>query len=306
MKSQIKKIFIILILIVIVFFAIKLIKDKKTSIKNEEVAYKSVLQITKEQKVENKENDFIEYLAKFEAVQTPKITTKISGYIENILVEENSMIKKGDLLIKIDSKEFDESLKQLSYLIQSAKYSLTSLEKNTSVELLDMDVSTKQYKTNQKLFDAGAISQDKLDSSNINTQSKQAKYNSTINLVKAKESEIQSLESQYNSKVQQKNYYTISSPIDAIVEEISQDIGDLTNPSLAIIKLVGLEQKLTFAFASKDIKENQKVFIEDKEIGYIDFIYPSAQNFLNIANINLTTKLENKLNSNILIQVKIK
>lgn len=306
MKSQIKKIFIILILIVIVFFAIKLIKDKKTSIKNEEVAYKSVLQITKEQKVENKENDFIEYLAKFEAVQTPKITTKISGYIENILVEENSMIKKGDLLIKIDSKEFDESLKQLSYLIQSAKYSLTSLEKNTSVELLDMDVSSKQYKTNQKLFDAGAISQDKLDSSNINTQSKQAKYNSTINLVKAKESEIQSLESQYNSKVQQKNYYTISSPIDAIVEEISQDIGDLTNPSLAIIKLVGLEQKLTFAFASKDIKENQKVFIEDKEIGYIDFIYPSAQNFLNIANINLTTKLENKLNSNILIQVKIK
>ncbi len=306
MKSQIKKIFIILILIVIVFFAIKLIKDKKTSIKNEEVAYKSVLQITKEQKVENKENDFIEYLAKFEAAQTPKITTKISGYIENILVEENSMIKKGDLLIKIDSKEFDESLKQLSYLIQSAKYSLTSLEKNTSVELLDMDVSSKQYKTNQKLFDAGAISQDKLDSSNINTQSKQAKYNSTINLVKAKESEIQSLESQYNSKVQQKNYYTISSPIDAIVEEISQDIGDLTNPSLAIIKLVGLEQKLTFAFASEDIKENQKVFIEDKEIGYIDFIYPSAQNFLNIANINLTTKLENKLNSNILIQVKIK
>lgn len=306
MKAQIKKVFIILILIVIVFFAIKLIKDKKTSIKNEEVAYKSVLQITKEQKVENKENDFIEYLAKFEAVQTPKITTKISGYIENILVEENSMIKKGDLLIKIDSKEFDESLKQLSYLIQSAKYSLTSLEKNTSVELLDMDVSTKQYKTNQKLFDAGAISQDKLDSSNINTQSKQAKYNSTINLVKAKESEIQSLESQYNSKVQQKNYYTISSPIDAIVEEISQDIGDLTNPSLAIIKLVGLEQKLTFAFASEDIKENQKVFIEDKEIGYIDFIYPSAQNFLNIANINLTTKLENKLNSNILIQVKIK
>lgn len=306
MKSQIKKIFIILILIVIVFFAIKLIKDKKTSIKNEEVAYKSVLQITKEQKVENKENDFIEYLAKFEAVQTPKITTKISGYIENILVEENSMIKKGDLLIKIDSKEFDESLKQLSYLIQSAKYSLTSLEKNTSVELLDMGVSTKQYKTNQKLFDAGAISQDKLDSSNINTQSKQAKYNSTINLVKAKESEIQSLESQYNSKVQQKNYYTIASPIDAIVEEISQDIGDLTNPSLAIIKLVGLEQKLTFAFASEDIKENQKVFIEDKEIGYIDFIYPSAQNFLNIANINLTTKLENKLNSNISIQVKIK
>ena len=47
MKSQIKKIFIILILIVIVFFSIKLIKDKKTSIKNEEVAYKSVLQITK-------------------------------------------------------------------------------------------------------------------------------------------------------------------------------------------------------------------------------------------------------------------
>lgn len=306
MKSQIKKIFIVLILIVIVFFAIKLIKDKKTSIENEGLAYKPTLQISQKQKEESKENDFIEYLAKLEASQTPKITTKISGYIENILVEENNIVKKGDILIKIDSKEFDENLKQLFYLIQSAKYSLDSLEKNIAVQLLDMKISNKQHNANQKLFNAGGISQDKLDSSNINTQSKQAKYNSTIDLVKAKQSEIQSLESQYNSKVQQKNYYTIVSPIDAIVEEISQNKGDLANPSLAIIKLVGLEQKLTFSFASKDIKKNQKVFIENKEIGYIDFIYPSTKNFLDVANVNLTTKLEDKLNSNISIQVKIK
>lgn len=306
MKSQIKKIFIVLILIVIVFFAIKLIKDKKTSIENEGLAYKPTLQISQKQKEESKENDFIEYLAKLEASQTPKITTKISGYIENILVEENNIVKKGDILIKIDSKEFDENLKQLFYLIQSAKYSLDSLEKNIAVQLLDMKISNKQHNANQKLFNAGGISQDKLDSSNINTQSKQAKYNSTIDLVKAKQSEIQSLESQYNSKVQQKNYYTIVSPIDAIVEEISQNKGDLANPSFAIIKLVGLEQKLTFSFASKDIKKNQKVFIENKEIGYIDFIYPSTKNFLDVANVNLTTKLEDKLNSNISIQVKIK
>ena len=306
MKSLIKKIILILILIAIVIFAIKLIQEKQESIVSEEVAYKPALQITKVKKAEIKESDFIEYLANLEASQTPKITTKISGYIESILVEENSIVKKGDILLKIDSKEFDENLKQLSYLTQAAKYSLSSLEKNTSVQGLDMNISSKQYKTNLKLFKAGAISQDKLDSSNINTQLKQAKYNSTIDLVKAKQSEIKSLQSQYNSKIHQKNYYTIVSPIDAIVEEISQDIGDLTNPSLAIIKLVGLKQKLTFSFASKDIKKNQKIFVENKEIGYIDFIYPSAKNFLEVANIKLTTKLENKLNSNILIQVKIK
>ena len=306
MKSLIKKIILLVLLIAVVFFAIKLIKEKKEEIKNEEVAYAPTLQITKEKKEESKENDFIEYLANLEATQSPKITTKISGYIENILVEENSRVKKGDVLIKIDSKEFDESLVQLSYLTQAAKYSLASFEKNISVELLDMEVSSKQHTINEKLFKAGAISKDKLDNSNIATQLKQAKYNSTINLSKAKQSEIQSLQAQYNSKLQQKHYYTIISPIDAIVEEISQDIGDLTNPSLAIMKLVGLDQKLTFAFASKDIKKNQKVFIDNKEIGYIDFIYPSAQNFLDVANIKLTTKLENKLNSKISIQVKIK
>ncbi len=306
MKSLLKKIILLLILIAVVFLAIKLIKNKKEEIKNEEVAYKPTLQITENIKEESKQNDFIEYLANLEANQNPKITTKISGYIEEILVKENSMVKKGDILIKIDSKEFDESLKQLSYLTQAAKYSLASFEKNISVELLDMEISSKQHKTNEKLFKAGAISKDKLDSSNISSQLKQAKYSSTLNLLKAKESEIKSLQSQYNSKLEQKNYYTIISPINAFVEEISQDIGELTNPSLTIMKLVSLEQKLTFSFASNDIKKNQKVFINDLEIGYIDFIYPSAQNFLDVANVKLTTKIENKLNSKISIQVKIK
>ena len=145
MKSLIKKIILLVLLIAVVFFAIKLIKEKKEEIKNEEVAYAPTLQITKEKKEESKENDFIEYLANLEATQSPKITTKISGYIENILVEENSRVKKGDVLIKIDSKEFDESLVQLSYLTQAAKYSLASFEKNISVELLDMEVS-RYYK----------------------------------------------------------------------------------------------------------------------------------------------------------------
>jgi multidrug efflux pump subunit AcrA (membrane-fusion protein) len=289
----------------VVAFAIKLVHDKKNSITNEETPQKPTFSVSKTQEQNETINPYVNYLGFLEATQNPKISTRISGYIQAIEAAENDRVKQGDILLSIDSKEFDQNLEQIKLSLDSLEYSLASLEKNKSVQLLDMQITLQQYQSSEKLYEAGGIAKESLDNSLVNYRFKKVKYESTLDQIAAKEKEIQSLRAGYNAKKEQKQYYVIKAPIDGRIEKISQDIGELTNPALAIISLVGLEQKLTFSFASPDVKVGQEVFVGDDKVGVIDFIYPTSKNFLEVAHVKLVKNLSNKLSANITLRVKI-
>ena len=174
MKS-IKKIILFVALILVVIGGIKVIKSKKESQANEPTAYKHQYKVM-ENNTTNEEHNYELYTAKLEATQNPQITTKISGYIEKIFVEENKKVKKGDILIKIDSNEFDLSLKQILYSTKALQSNLLSLQQNIESLKLDMQLSLNTYNTNKKLYNAGGISKEKLDLSQIVYDQKKAKH----------------------------------------------------------------------------------------------------------------------------------
>ncbi len=302
--SFLKKFLIFIVIISLIFLAISLINKKKEEIENEPTAFNYKL---KEIEKENKNNTNFEiYNALLQAKENPKITSKVSGFIEKIVVKENQKIKKGETLFKIDSKEFEASLNQIKYSIQALKYTLKSLEDSIESTKLDMEFAHKQLKRNEKVHKTGGISQDKFDSFLVLYEQKKSKYKSLLNTIKAKEFEIKSQESLYKSKLQSQDYYTIASPIDGVVENIIMVQGDLINSTKTVLSLVSKEQKLSFTFANENIKKGQEVFINEVKIGIIDFISISSENYLSVANIKLIKALEKPLNSLISIKVKIK
>jgi multidrug resistance efflux pump len=304
MKS-IKKIIIIVALILVIIGGIKVIKSKKEHQANESTAYKHQYK-TMENNATYEEHNYELYTAKLKSIQNPQITTKISGYIEKIFVEENKKVKKGDVLIKIDSNEFDLSLKQILYSTKALQSNLSSLQQNVESLKLDMQLSLKTYNTNKKLYNIGGISKEKLDLSQIVYEQKRAKYLSNLDQIEAKRFELQSQQSLLKSKEQLKTYYTIYAPIDGVVEKVIANIGDLTSVNKPLITLISNEQELTFSFASELIKQGQEIYIDSEKIGEISFISPSTQNYLKVANIKLDKKLQMPINSMVSVKVKIK
>ncbi|TLP40865.1 HlyD family secretion protein [Arcobacter arenosus] len=300
-----KKIALFIIIALLIAGGFKLIKGKKEEISNERKAFVHVYKPLETKQKESLDN-FETFSAKLEAVQNPKISTKISGHITKIFVEENQEIKKGQKLVSIDDLEYKQTLLQLSYSINALKSSVDSFISSLNSLKLDMQLSLKEFETNKKLYKIGGISKDKLDFSEVIYEQKKAKYNSTLKTIESKKNEQNSQQAFLDSKKKLKEYYSLKSPIDGFIEEILVDIGDLSSVNKPILSLVSKEQKLSFLFASENIKQNQEVYIDNKKIGVIESINISAKNYMKEANIKLDKNLSNPINSLISIKVRIK
>ena len=300
-----KKIALFIIMALLIAGGFKLIKEKKDEISNEKKAFVHVYKPL-ETKQEKNSDKFETFSAKLEAVQNPKISTKVSGYITKIFVEENQEIKKGQKLVSIDDLEYKQTLLQLSYSINALKSSVDSFVSSLNSLKLDMQLSLKEFETNKKLYKIGGISKDKLNFSEVIYEQKKAKYDSTLKTIESKKNELNSQQAFLDSKNNLQEYYSLKSPIDGFIEEISVDIGDLSSVNKPILSLVSKEQKLSFLFASEEIKKNQEVYIDDKKIGVIESINISAKNYMKEANIKLDKNLSNPINSLISVKVRIK
>ncbi len=260
-----KKILTISVLILIVFFAARLLKERKDTTHSLATPYLPILtiSITKaEQDSMKKRENFLALLA---SQREAKISTKLSGYIKQIAVLESQKVKKGTLLVEIDNGELLASLKTL-------KATLTQ-HKN------DYTLSKKIYDRNQKLHKAGALPQEKLEELEIGLEAKNTQILSTTE-------KIEQLSIQLK-------YLDIKAPYDGIIGRIIVQEGSLATPGQTILTLSQPQQKMTFSFASEQnhIIKGQDVSRDDKSIGSIKTIYTQAQNGLSVAEVELSEPL---------------
>lgn len=300
-----KKIVLFIIIALLIAGGFKLIKEKKNDISNEKKAFVHTYKPL-EQKLEKDSDDFEVFSAKLEAKQNPKISSKVSGYITKIFIDENQEIKKGDILANIDDSEYKQNILQLSHSLKVLNSSIDSSKASLLSLKLDMQLSLKEYKTNQKLYKIGGVSKDKLDFSQIIYEQKKAKYVSTLKFVESKKSELDSQKALLKSKEKLKKYYTLYSPIDGFIDEIFLDIGDLSSVNKPILSIISREQNLSFLFSTDTIKKDQGVFINKEKIGVIESIDVSSKNYMKKANIKLDKRLSFPVNSLISIEVKTK
>jgi len=300
-----KKITILIILLIIVSGGFILISSKNKELQEEPTAYIHK-HIPMSLEDTNTKKNYELFTAKLEAKENPKLTTKISGYIEKIYVKENQQVRKGELLASIDSSEYKRSLEQLQYSVEAAQASIVALEKTVAAQKLDMQQTLKTFQSNKKIFTAGGVSQEQLNFSEIAYEQKRANYLATLDQIKAKELTLKSQEALLQSKKSLDQYYTISAPFDGVIENLYLSQGDLTQGSRPILSILSYKQKLTFTYASDLIKERQDVYMQGKKIGTIGVVYPSTQRYLKVAEIVLNKPLDIPYNSLVSIEVDTK
>ncbi len=86
-----------------------------------------------------------EYVAEIQSVQNIEIRSRVRGYIQQILVDEGSYVKEGQILFKLSSRIFQEELLKAKSQLKSAQaeYKYASVEiKNTQL-LVDKGIVSK-------------------------------------------------------------------------------------------------------------------------------------------------------------------
>jgi len=277
-----KKIIITIIFIVgAVILGIKgkeLLNKKENEIKNEKAPIKSFITVTTTKCKEGTLKKKIPFLAHIIADKNIKISTKFAGYIEEVYVKESQKVKKGDILAKIDSTEFTSNIK--------------ALEETIKAQEGDVALARRIYSRNIKLYKVGGLAKEKLEMSKVALESKKALLNSSKEKLKQLKHQL--------------TYLQVTAPFDGVIENILAHKGDLAAAGKPIITMNNAKKRVIVSYASDikdEIKKNQKVFLKNEEIGFVNFIYQTSQNGLISAEVKLTKDIDLPVGSDLEVSV---
>ena len=146
-----------------------------------------------------------EYPASIQGLQNIEIRSKVDGFVEKIYVDEGSIVKKGQLLFKINAPQYLQELRTAEAGIKTAE--------------ADVNTAKLQVEKVKPLVEKEIISHYELESAQNTLQSKEAA------LAQAKAA----LE---NARVNL-GYTTITSPVDGVIGSLPFKLGSLISSTTA-------------------------------------------------------------------------
>lgn len=140
-----------------------------------------------------------DYPASIQGIQNIEIRPKVDGFIEKIYIDEGTIVKKGQLLFKINAPQYEQEVRTAEAGIKTAE--------------ADVNTATMQVNKVKPLVEKDIISHYELESAQNTLQSKQAA------LAQAKALLV-------NARVNM-GYTTIVSPVDGVIGSLPYKLGSL-------------------------------------------------------------------------------
>ena len=150
-------------------------------------------------------------------VNTVNVGSQVSGTIDNLYVDFNSKVKKGDILLTIEPSV-------LQATVDEARASLDST-------ISQRNFAKNEYERNKMLYSEGFISRAEMEQS-------QTQYEQS-------EQSVKRAQSTYDRAVTNLGYATISSPVDGTVISRKVDVGQTVAASFQTPDLFEIAEDLT-------------------------------------------------------------
>ena len=198
------------------------------------------------------------------AVVTVQVGTQVSGTIQKLFVDYNSVVKKGQTIAQIDPAIFSSQVEQSRGSYQNA---LANLRK-AKADVVD---ARRTLERNRQLVKDGVVSQADFDSAEI-------KYEDTRAGVKASEGSVAQTLGSYRQAQTNLHYATIKSPVDGIVVSRNVDVGQTVAASFQTPTLFTIAQDMTKMQIDTSVDEADigKIRVGQSAVFTVD-AYPEMQ-----------------------------
>lgn len=185
------------------------------------------------------------------------IAPRVEGPVLKLLIDDNQLVKKGDLLLEIDPKDYEVKFHQAEAKLEEAKASLVKTENQVTKSLSDLEFAEADYDRYSKMYAKGIASKqdydsslNKLTSARTNSNAAKAMYDEISASIKRLEAEVEQdeLNLSYtkiyapeeglitNRSVEQGNYVQVAQPMFAIVPEKMWVVANFKETQLANMK----------------------------------------------------------------------
>lgn len=205
----------------------------------------------------------VEATGTIEPINTVSIGSQVSGRIEQIFVDYNSKVEKGQQLAQIDTSLFEAQLQQSQANINNAK---ATLEKNEA----QLEYDTKTYHRYKNLYDRNLVSKNDLDSA-------KSAYKSDLAQVAAAKAQIMQAQANYATAAANMGYTKIVSPVNGIVISKEVEVGQTVAASFQTPTLFTVAEDLTKMRIETSVSEADIGKVkEGQEVEYTLDGYPDS------------------------------
>ena len=264
-----KKIVTLIAIVAVVALLIKgkgLLNTRKAENAAEALPSKQALTVPVVEAKQGTLQNKIPFLAQVLSDKHIQLSTKLAGYVEKVLVEESQMVKKGEVLVRIDAIEIRSNIDALQSTLMAQKG--------------DLVLAKSIYARNKKLNAIGGLSKEQLESSKV--------------ALSLKASALESTKQKITQLEHQLSYLKIVAPFDGYIDAILMHEGDLAATGKPILSMSNGKKKLVFSYSPTHqslIKKEQDVYVNGQEVGYVKAIYTTAQNGLISAEVTLDEEI---------------
>ena len=186
------------------------------------------------------------------------ITSRYMGIVKKMLVSEGDIVKKGQMLYEIDSKEIDSKKEQVDLAISQAQLALQMNKNQYSNTLLNLG----RYK---RLYKKGMVSKFELENLQLgakNMRDMVAISSKQVGQAKAMRSEL----------LHQYDYLKLKAPNNGVIIAKKLNVGEMAMPGMPGVILTDLSKlSIVVEIAENDIKYinlKEKIDIEVPSVGF--------------------------------------
>lgn len=211
------------------------------------------------------------------------ITSRYMGYVKNMAVSEGDIVKEGQLLYEIDSKEIEAAERQVDLAISQAR--------------LALQMNTNQYNNvvtnlarHERLYAKKMVSKYELET--LQLAEKNLK-----DMVKISKEQVEQALAKKDEVLNQYNYLKVQAPNAGVIVSKKLNEGEMAIPGMPAVILTDLSKLKILAEISetdlKDIELGKEVSVEIPSIGLqttgkISSIIPSSNPMTHKFTIKMT------------------
>ena len=149
------------------------------------------------------------------------MNSKIAGRVVEIYVEEGSLVKKGQILARIDARELNAQFSQEEALLRAAKAQATQAKAN-------LELAASNAKRYEVLYNQGAISSMTYDDINTKYSVASAAYQTALEGIESAEEQKQQVSVNVDETL-------IRAPFDGIVTTKYVNVGAMVSTGMPIV-----------------------------------------------------------------------
>ena len=168
---------------------------------------------------------------------TATISSKVMGYVEQVSVQVGGHVAAGQLLITLDARDLDASLRQAEAGRAAVEGAIPELESAEAAAKSNLDLAQATFKRMEELAAKKSISNQEFDEASARLKAAQANYD----MARSRRAQLNSKMAQAEQEVRTaeivRDYARLAAPFSGVVVSRTVEPGDLATPGAPLLSI---------------------------------------------------------------------